>query len=204
MGCGRQLALWGGSTSERSGAGMQRNTSSVAAALLKASAFAAGKHRDQRRKGAEASPYINHAIAVAEVLACAGQVDKIEVLQAALLHDTIEDTETSPEEIEREFGPDVRALVEEVTDDKTLPKKERKRLQVEHAPHLSFGAKLIKLADKICNVRDMVYAPPEGWDQSRRDEYVEWAARVVAGCRGNNRALDERFDALVKEARRGS
>ncbi|MBP1685043.1 MAG: rsh 1 [Deltaproteobacteria bacterium] len=179
---------------------MRRDTSSLAAALLTAATFAARKHRDQRRKDAEASPYINHPIEVAEILARIGGVDDVTVLQAALLHDTVEDTQTSPDELEREFGSTVRKLVEEVTDDKTLPKLERKRLQIEHAPHLSPRAKLIKLADKICNVRDVTHSPPKGWDEQRRIEYFDWAAKVVAGCRGTNRALERHFDALLRDA----
>jgi len=179
---------------------MKPNTSTLAAALLKASTFAARKHRDQRRKDADASPYINHPLEVAEVLARIGGVDDATVLQAALLHDTVEDTQTTPEELEREFGAAVRKLVEEVTDDKTLPKLERKRLQIEHAPHLSPRAKLIKLADKICNVRDVTHSPPKGWDEQRRIEYFDWAAKVVAGCRGTNRALERHFDALLRDA----
>jgi guanosine-3',5'-bis(diphosphate) 3'-pyrophosphohydrolase len=179
---------------------MKRDTSRLAAALLKASTFAARKHRDQRRKDAEASPYINHPIEVAEILARIGGVDDVTVLQAALLHDTVEDTQTSPDELEREFGSAVRKLVEEVTDDKTLSKLERKRLQIEHAPHLSPRAKLIKLADKICNVRDVAHSPPKDWDDRRRLEYFDWAAKVVAGCRGTNRALERHFDAQLREA----
>jgi GTP diphosphokinase / guanosine-3',5'-bis(diphosphate) 3'-diphosphatase len=179
---------------------MKRNTSRLAAALLTASTFAARKHRDQRRKDAEASPYINHPIEVAEILARIGGVDDVVVLQAALLHDTVEDTQTSPDELEREFGSAVRKLVEEVTDDKSLPKLERKRLQIEHAPQLSPRAKLIKLADKICNVRDVMHSPPKDWDERRRVEYFDWAAKVVAGCRGTNRALERHFDALLREA----
>ena len=179
---------------------MKRNTSRIAAALLKSATFAARKHRDQRRKDEGASPYINHPIEVAEILARIGGVDEVSVLQAALLHDTVEDTQTSADEIEREFGSAVRKLVEEVTDDKTLPKAERKRLQIEHAPRLSARAKLIKLADKICNVRDVMYTPPKSWDQRRRVEYFDWAAKVVAGCRGTNLPLERHFDTLLQEA----
>lgn len=179
---------------------MKRNEFRHVAMLLAALAFAARKHRDQRRKGAEASPYINHPIEVAEILARIGGVDDVTVLQAALLHDTVEDTQTSPAELEREFGATVRKLVEEVTDDKTLAKQERKRLQIEHAPHLSPRAKLIKLADKICNVRDVTHSPPKDWDERRRVAYLDWASEVVAGCRGTNRALERHFDALLRQA----
>ena len=123
--------------------------------ILAASAFAAHKHRDQRRKGADASPYINHPIAVANVLANEGGITDDTVLAAALLHDTIEDTDTTVGELQAQFGPDVAAIVVEVTDDKSLPKQDRKRLQIEHAATLSNQAKLVKLADKTCNVRDM-------------------------------------------------
>jgi guanosine-3',5'-bis(diphosphate) 3'-pyrophosphohydrolase len=174
---------------------MKRDDSRLAAQLLNALTFAARKHRDQRRKDAEASPYINHPIEVAEILARIGGVEDITVLQAALLHDTVEDTKTSPAELEREFGPTVRKLVEEVTDDKSLPKPERKRLQVEHAPHLSPRAKLIKLADKICNVRDVATSPPERWTLPRRQAYFDWAREVVDRLRGVNPKLEALFDA---------
>ena len=180
---------------------MQQSDMRVAEALLKALGFAAHRHRDERRKGSEASPYINHPIEVAETLARVGRVDDLEVLQAAVLHDTLEDTQTSPEDLEQKFGSVVRKLVEEVTDDKSLRKETRKRLQIEHAPLLSSGAKLIKLADKICNVRDVTHAPPKDWNAQQRFEYLDWAAAVVAGCRGVNRALERHFDAALREAR---
>ena len=151
--------------------------------LLRALHFAAQKHRDQRRKDLDASPYINHPIEVAETLARVGGVNQLAVLQAAILHDTVEDTETTLEELEEAFGREVRELVDELTDDKRLPKAERKRLQVEHAPALSQRAKLVKLADKICNVRDIAHAPPRGWSRERRVEYLAWTERVVAGLR---------------------
>src|SRR6266403_385442 len=154
------------------------------ALLLKALAFAAHKHRDQRRKDAEASPYINHPIALADVLVNEGAVTDFEVLCAALLHDTVEDTATTHEELVNAFGSRIARIVAEVTDDKALPKVERKRLQVEHAPKISREAKLVKLADKICNLRDISDHPPAHWDRQRRSEYFDWARRVVDGVRG--------------------
>lgn len=165
------------------------------ALLFRALAFAAHKHRDQRRKDAEASPYINHPIALAEVLTREGGVGEVEVLAAALLHDTIEDTDTSLEELRREFGERIAAMVAEVTDDKRLPKAERKRLQVEHAAAISTGAKLVKLADKICNLRDVADRPPSGWDLRRRQEYFEWAKQVIDRLRGAHPRLEAAFDA---------
>jgi len=165
------------------------------ALLFRALAFAAHKHRDQRRKDAEASPYINHPIALAEVLASEGGVSDFEVLAAALLHDTIEDTATSGEELAREFGARIAAMVAEVSDDTKLPKAERKRLQIEHAAQLSEGAKLVKLADKICNLRDVADRPPAKWDLQRRQEYFEWAKRVIDGLRGAHAGLEAAFDA---------
>lgn len=167
--------------------------------ILGALRFAAAKHRDQRRKDHKASPYINHPIDVAELLLRAGKVVDVELLQAAILHDTIEDTETTPEELEDVFGVAVRTLVEEVTDDKTLPKADRKRLQIEHTPKVSAGAKQIKLADKTSNVRDMAHAPPRDWPLERRIEYLEWSREVVAGCRGVNASLEEEFDRVAAE-----
>jgi len=169
------------------------------ALLLKALAFAAHKHRDQRRKDAEASPYINHPIALAEVLAGEGGVADIEVLAAALLHDTIEDTATTVEELQEQFGARIAAIVAEVTDDQKLPKAERKRLQIVHAAGLSAGAKLVKLADKICNLRDVAVRPPAKWDLERRREYFDWARQVIDGLRGapgeSMRVLEAAFDA---------
>ena len=170
--------------------------------LLQALDFAAMKHRDQRRKGAEASPYINHPIQVARLLAEVGDVDDAVTLQAAILHDTIEDTRTTAAELTAVFGAEVSRLVEEVTDDKRLPKRERMRLQVEHADRLSPPARAIKIADKIANVRDVVSAPPSGWSTEQRAGYVEWSAHVVEGCRGINAALEECWDAALTHARR--
>ena len=165
------------------------------ALLLKALAFAAHKHRDQRRKDPGASPYINHPIALADVLVNEGGVTDVEVLCAALLHDTVEDTATTPEELAGAFGERVAGIVAEVTDDQTLPKAERKRLQVEHAGELSQEAKLVKLADKICNLRDVAERAPPSWDLARRREYFDWAKRVVDGLRGAHPQLEAAFDA---------
>jgi guanosine-3',5'-bis(diphosphate) 3'-pyrophosphohydrolase len=173
-----------------------------AATLLAALRFSASKHRDQRRKDRNASPYINHPIEVAALLAEVGGVVDTDTLVAAVLHDTIEDTRTLGAEIEASFGKAVRSMVEEVTDNKSLPKAERKRLQIEHAPHLSRPAKLIKLADKIANLQDILHSPPASWPLERRREYLEWTAQVIAGCRGSNEALEKRFDQLLAEGRR--
>jgi guanosine-3',5'-bis(diphosphate) 3'-pyrophosphohydrolase len=165
------------------------------AAVLRALAFAADKHRDQRRKDAAASPYINHPIALANVLVREGGVGEPEVIAAALLHDTVEDTQTSPAELRGAFGARVAGIVAEVTDDKSLPKAERKRLQVEHAAALSREAKLVKLADKICNLRDMAEHPPASWDLGRRREYFDWARAVIDRLRGVHPGLEAAFDA---------
>ncbi len=162
--------------------------------LLRAATFAAHKHKKQLRKNADATPYINHPLAVAELLAREGGVEDTAVLAAAILHDTVEDTATTPEELASIFGAEIAGIVAEVTDDKALKKEERKRLQIEHAPHLSQKAKLVKIADKICNVRDVADDPPKGWPLSRRQEYFEWAKAVVDGVRGVNAALEAAFD----------
>ena len=169
--------------------------------LLKAIKFSAEKHRDQRRKGVDASPYINHPIEVAEALATIAGVSDPTILVAALLHDTVEDTLTKPEEIEAAFGREVRLLVEEVTDDKSLHRLERKRRQVEHAPHASSAAQLIKIADKMSNVRDIKNNPPADWPIERRLEYLDFSDRVVAGCRGVNALLEASYDKVVRDSR---
>jgi len=164
--------------------------------ILKAVQFAAEKHRNQRRKDADASPYINHPIALANVLHHEGGVEDVVTLCAALLHDTVEDTDTSPQELAEAFGSDIAEVVLEVTDDKSLPKAERKRLQIEHAPSISPRAKLVKLADKICNLRDIVATPPADWTETRKAEYYSWARQVVEGLRGVHPALERVFDGL--------
>ena len=162
--------------------------------ILAALSFAAWKHRDQRRKGAFAVPYVNHPIALADVLWFEGRVRDPVVIAAALLHDTIEDTETTAAELRGAFGPLVAAVVEEVTDVKWLQKRSRKELQVAKASKSSARAKLVKLADKICNLRDMKSSPPRDWSLARRREYFDWAERVVDGLRGSNAALERKFD----------
>jgi guanosine-3',5'-bis(diphosphate) 3'-pyrophosphohydrolase len=164
------------------------------ALLLKALAFAARKHRDQRRKDAQASPYINHPIALADVLVNEAAVTDVDVLCAALLHDTLEDTETTPEELEREFGREIAAIVLELTDNKMLKKGTRKRMQIAHAAAASREAKLVKLADKICNLRDINARPPAHWDLRRRREYFDWAKTVVDRLRGADARLEAAFD----------
>jgi guanosine-3',5'-bis(diphosphate) 3'-pyrophosphohydrolase len=168
------------------------------ALLLKAVAFAAEKHRHQKRKDVAASPYINHPIALANLLVQHG-VGDIVVLCAAMLHDTIEDTKTTAEELRREFGNEIAEVVLEVTDDKTILKEERKRLQIVHAGGLSARAKLVKLADKTCNLRDMVASPPAGWPLQRKLEYFEWAKAVVDELRGAHARFEALFDSAYRE-----
>lgn len=169
----------------------------TAALVLQALQFAALKHRDQRRKDEVASPYVNHLIAVANLLANVGDVTDPVTLMGGILHDTLEDTQTTPDELDATFGLAVRQVVQEVTDDKSLPKVERKRLQIEHAPHLSIHARQIKLADKISNVQDIIISPPKNWPLDRRQEYLAWTEQVVAGCRGANPALEALYDQIL-------
>jgi GTP diphosphokinase / guanosine-3',5'-bis(diphosphate) 3'-diphosphatase len=168
--------------------------------LLNALAFAADRHRRQRRKDADATPYINHPIAVATVLAVEGDVADQATLLCAILHDTVEDTDSTFLELEQRFGHEVADLVRELTDDKSLEKSERKRLQIEHATQSSPRAKLVKIADKICNVRDLTLSPPRGWPVERRREYLSWSGEVVDGCRGVNPKLDQAFDQAIMAA----
>jgi len=164
------------------------------ARLISAFSFAAYKHRNQRRKDVEGIPYINHPIALAHVLSVEGNVGDQDVLVAAVLHDTLEDTKTTVDELRRKFGKKIAGIVSEVTDDKNLHKSVRKRLQVEHAPRLSKSAKLVKLADKICNLRDVVSNPPTTWRMKRRRQYFDWAKAVVDGLRGVHPKLEKLFD----------
>jgi guanosine-3',5'-bis(diphosphate) 3'-pyrophosphohydrolase len=168
--------------------------------LLKAVYFAADKHRDQRRKDAERTPYINHPLCVAETLRIFGVEDE-NVLVAAILHDVLEDTDTTQGEILEGFGRDVLAIVLEMTDDKSLPKQTRKDLQIEEAPHLSEQSRWVKLSDKICNLTDIAKSTPVGWSQERCVQYVDWCEAVVAGFRGTHKGLEDRFDGVCEEAR---
>jgi guanosine-3',5'-bis(diphosphate) 3'-pyrophosphohydrolase len=171
------------------------------AALLKALHYAADLHKEGKRKGKAGEPYVNHVIEVAELLARVGRVCDIATLQAAILHDVVEDTEASFDDVERGFGATVRCIVEQVTDDKSLPKQERKDRQVEKAPKLSDAAKMVKIADKISNVFAIMLSPPPDWSRERRLEYVEWSARVVDGCRGCNPQLESYYDKAVAQCR---
>jgi len=162
--------------------------------LVRAIEFAARKHRMQRRKDVDASPYINHPIALMSVLCVEAGVDDATVLAVAALHDTVEDTETTLEELGREFGREIADLVGEMTDDKSLPKAARKRLQIEHAHAMTKKAALVKLADKICNVRDVAANPPAQWSEERRQEYFEWAKAVVEGLKEPHPKLRKLFD----------
>jgi (p)ppGpp synthase/HD superfamily hydrolase len=172
-------------------------------ALLRAALFAARVHAGHRRKGSSAEPYVNHVLEVAEILASHGA--PAEVVIAGLLHDTVEDSDSDPEPITHdrlvaEFGEAVARLVAEATDDKSLPKETRKALQVKHAPAKSAEAKMLKLADKISNLRAIVASPPASWDHARRVEYLGWAGRVAAGLKGASPSLDALFDSTYREA----
>jgi len=162
--------------------------------ILRAVAFAAHKHRDQRRKDRGASPYINHPIELAHLLWDEGEVRDPLVIAAALLHDTLEDTETSWQELRGEFGEEIADIVLEVTDTKWIDKKLRKRLQVAKARHSSERARLVKLADKICNLRDFGSRAPAGWSLQRKREYFDWAKEVIDRLRGTHAGLERRFD----------
>jgi GTP diphosphokinase / guanosine-3',5'-bis(diphosphate) 3'-diphosphatase len=162
--------------------------------LIRAIEFAARKHRRQRRKDVDASPYINHPIALMSVLCVEAGIRDTAVLSVAALHDTIEDTQTTQEEIQAAFGVEIAMLIAEMTDDKTLPKTERKRLQIAHAQHMSRDGALVKLADKICNLRDVAANPPVGWSLEEQRDYFRWAKAVVEGLPPVNAKLLQLFE----------
>ena len=167
--------------------------------ITRAMEFAAHKHTDQKRKGARAEPYVNHVVEVAWLLADATTGQDPALVAAGLLHDTIEDQGVTFEELKQEFGTDVAGLVAEVTDNKSLEKTERKRRQVETAASKSPRARLIEIADKTSNLRSILASPPMDWSTQRKREYFEWAAQVIAGCRGVNAQLEELFDRAYAE-----
>lgn len=169
--------------------------------ILKAASFAAEKHRGQLRKDAESTAYINHPLEVARIVVEEGRESDPEIIAAALLHDTIEDTETTESELAELFGTRVASLVAEVTDDKSLPKADRKWLQVVNAQKKAPGAALIKTADKIANVRDLIYRPPQAWSTAKKIEYLDWATSVVGGLEVKTSLIDV-FKTAIIEARK--
>ena len=162
--------------------------------ILAAACFAAEKHAQQKRKGAAGEPYFNHLLEVAELVAASSDRLDVELLMAAFLHDTVEDTGVTLQDLQQRFGNDVAALVAEVTDDKSLPKETRKQLQVQNAPKKSERAQTLKLADKISNLRSILASPPAGWDRERKRQYFEWARQVVYGLANPNPYLKTQFD----------
>jgi GTP diphosphokinase / guanosine-3',5'-bis(diphosphate) 3'-diphosphatase len=162
--------------------------------ILSAARFAAEKHAQQRRKSENGEPYFNHLLEVAELIAASSPELDVELMMAAFLHDTVEDTGVTLQELEQRFGKDVAALVAEVTDDKSLPKEIRKQLQVEHTPDKSPRAQTLKLADKISNLRAIISSPPVGWSRERKRQYFEWARQVVSGIASPNELLKSEFD----------
>jgi guanosine-3',5'-bis(diphosphate) 3'-pyrophosphohydrolase len=166
--------------------------------VIDAILFAASCHAGQTRKDG-ITPYINHPIEVMHLLAFTGEVSDPEILMSAVLHDVIEDTNTTAEEIAERFGKKVADIVLELTDDTSLPKEERKKQQLLTAGELSPAARLIRISDKICNVYDILYAPPGNWDLKRRKEYLAWANSVVMKLQGTNTALESHFEELMLE-----
>jgi (p)ppGpp synthase/HD superfamily hydrolase len=168
--------------------------------LMQAADAAARWHVQQRRKGQAAEPYVNHLLEVANLVAAATEGREPDVVIAALLHDAVEDQGITTEQIEADYGAKVAGIVGEVTDDKSLPKAERKRRQVETAANKSREAKLIKLADKTSNLRAIADSPPPDWSAERRSDYVRWASEVIAKVRGTSPWLERQFDEAVTRA----
>jgi GTP diphosphokinase / guanosine-3',5'-bis(diphosphate) 3'-diphosphatase len=170
--------------------------------LARAWRVAAERHVNQRRKGKSAEPYVNHLAEVAELVAEATQGDDPHLVAAAVLHDTVEDTGLTQADLAAQFGADVAGLVAEVTDDKTLPKDERKLRQIEHASEISHRAKLLKLADKTSNLRSLANSPPADWSMERKQQYLRWAQDVVGKLRGTNAWLEVQFEAAAEKLER--
>lgn len=165
--------------------------------LVEAINYSTDKHKEQKRKNPKQTPYICHPVRVARLLSNDAGITDVNVIIAALLHDTVEDTDATLDEIELLFGSQIAKIVDEVTDDKSLPKQARKQNQIDHAPHASLGAKLVKLADKLDNLSDLLTATPVGWGPDRVAEYFEWAEKVIHGLRGTNQVLESRLDEVL-------
>jgi guanosine-3',5'-bis(diphosphate) 3'-pyrophosphohydrolase len=169
--------------------------------VSEAAELAAHRHNGMARKGRGSEPYINHLAEVANLLATATDGRDAELIAAGWLHDAIEDTTTTKEELAEKFGERVSSLVVEVTDDMNLPKSTRRQLQIVHSPGRSPSAKLIKIADKISNICARILPDPTAEERDDLAGYTAWAEQVVAGCRGGNAWLDKTFDEAVAKAR---
>ncbi len=169
--------------------------------FAKALVFACERHADHRRKGAAQEPYVNHLAEVALMAAEATGGRDQSLVIAALLHDTLEDTATTYADLASQFGEDVAALVQEVSDDKSLAWQERKQLQIDRAPFKSHRAKVIKLADKVSNLRSIAHSPPHDWSPERRLAYIDWAEQVARGLMGGNSLLEAEFARAAAMAR---
>jgi len=174
----------------------ERTAAAPVQRILTAARFAAEKHAQQKRKGDAQEPYVNHLIEVAQLVAGSSETLDTELIMACFLHDTVEDTGVTLEELRQLFGNDVAGLVAEVTDDKSLPKEKRKKLQVETAPKKSLRAQTLKLADKISNLRSILTSPPADWSLERRREYFDWAKQVIDSLMSPNPLLKADFDQL--------
>lgn len=185
---------------DETGAGlMGEDAKSGLSLLMEAIHFSSEKHKDQRRKNPEQHPYINHPIRVARLLASEAGIRDLNVIIAALLHDTVEDTDTTLEEIHTLFGPQVAQIIDEVTDDKSLPKAVRKQMQIDHAPKVCRQAKLVKLADKLDNLLDLLSITPIGWPPERVLQYFAWSEKVIDGLRGTNVFLEQKLDTVLSQ-----
>lgn len=169
--------------------------------LLKTINFAAQKHTDQRRKNSTGSPYIEHPIAVANQISQIGHISDLATLQAAILHDTVEDTNTTLDEIKTEFGEEVSNIVAEVTDNKSLPKVERKKFQIVHAAVISYKAKIVKLSDKLHNLSDLLIDPPTSWSKETVQGYFIWSYQVVRNLKGTNIYLETALNDVFNNAK---
>jgi guanosine-3',5'-bis(diphosphate) 3'-pyrophosphohydrolase len=196
---GTTMILSSGATGRRGTRDAVQSSPEAVGLLLRAMRFAAWKHRDQRRKGQRAEPYINHPLDLAHVLWFEGGVRDEATLVAALLHDTLEDTQTTVQELQGEFGEEIGSIVMEVSDEPTLDWRVRKKLQVTRAKTATPRARLVKLADKICNLRSLIASPPQRWSVERRRAYFDWAREVVEQLRGTNLSLEERFDQVYRQ-----
>lgn len=167
--------------------------------IFKALQYASIKHKGQIRKGRDRAAYINHPIAVANTIINVGKIEDENTIIAALLHDVIEDTDTTEQDISEAFNSEIAQIVLEVSDDKHLSIEERKALQIKNAPHLSDEAKIIRVADKICNIRDVIDFPPITWNKKRKIIYLNWTRNIVDQIRNTNISLETLFDKYYTE-----
>ncbi|EFO18322.1 hypothetical protein LOAG_10172 [Loa loa] len=167
--------------------------------IIEAVDLAARRHRQQRRKDAAQTPYVNHPIGVAYILTSEGQITDTTTIIAAILHDIVEHTKTTDEEIRKMFGDEIADIVKECTMVRSMKREARMKSELEKASKLSHKAKLVQLADKLNNIRDIERGTPLGWTKQHVTEYIIFAKDLLSKIRGIHGPLESALDDIINK-----